>query len=46
MFAVLLRRCRQCVSGAGHADAMAELFEIIGLITVVLIGVTCWLEER
>jgi len=25
---------------------MAELFEIIGLITVALVGLTRWLEER
>jgi len=25
---------------------MAGLFEILGLITVALVGVTCWLEER
>jgi hypothetical protein len=46
MFALQLRRCGETVRGEGHADDMAGLFEIIGLITVALLGVTCWLEER
>jgi hypothetical protein len=30
----------------GHIDAMAELFAIVGIVTVGLLGVARWWEER
>jgi hypothetical protein len=34
------------VRAAGHGDRMADLFAIVGLITVGLLGITRWWEER
>ena len=31
---------------AGHGDAMADLFAIVGLVTVGLLGVARWWEEH
>jgi hypothetical protein len=31
---------------SGHADAMADLFAIVGVVTVSLLGVARWWEEH
>jgi hypothetical protein len=43
--------CRPCqrVKGfprAGHSEVMADLFAIVGLVTVTLLGLTLWWEEH
>ena len=39
-------KVREPVIGPGHADAMADLFAIVGLVTVGLLGVARWWEEH
>jgi hypothetical protein len=34
------------VVGGGHSGGMADLFAIVGLITVSLLGVARWWEEH
>jgi hypothetical protein len=46
MFALPTPNRRPSVGRVGHADVMADLFAIVGLVTVSLLGVARWWEEH
>jgi hypothetical protein len=46
MFACVSPDTGEIVVPAGHSEVMADLFAIVGLITVSLLGVARWWEEH
>jgi hypothetical protein len=46
MFALASPKAGQPVVRPGHIGAMADLFAIVGLVTVSLLGVARWWEEH
>jgi hypothetical protein len=46
MFVLRPPKPRRGVTGAVDAGAMADLFAIVGLVTISLLGVARWWEEH